>query len=210
MGFLINGPTSDAAFQEICSSRLVKGISVAQFRSVMHGQRRKDTPLKNHCTFRMISSLSEKIALCGKLLYQTMHLIQRIQHELINPSTVVYSSQYEGYNYRCMQRIIIRLEGPCRKSKWHRCVFFVELAIISFTILELVPEDGKVILAFPIRRDSGTSQVSMIQFHGHSLFTTASSSQTKSIFFRGGGGCTQVARSQLTKAIIIRADSLLL
>lgn len=50
----------------------------------MHGQRSKDTPLKNHCTFRMISSLSEKIALCGKLLYQTMHLIQRIQHELIN------------------------------------------------------------------------------------------------------------------------------
>ena len=88
--------------------------------------------------------------------------------------------------------------------------FFVELAIISFTILELVPEDGKVILAFPIRRDSGTSQVSMIQFHGHSLFTTPSSSQTKSIFFRGGGGCTQAARSQLTKAIIIRADSLLL
>lgn len=65
--------------------------------------------------------------------------------------------------------------------------FFVELAIISFTILELVPEDGKVILAFPIRRDSGTSQVSMIQFHGHSLFTTASSSQTKSIFFLGEG-----------------------
>ena len=48
--------------------------------------------LENHYTFRMISSLCEKIALCGKLLYQTMHLIQRIQHELINPSTVVYSS----------------------------------------------------------------------------------------------------------------------
>jgi len=36
--------------------------------------------------------LCEKIALCGKLLYQTMHLIQWIQRELINPHTVVYSS----------------------------------------------------------------------------------------------------------------------
>ena len=88
--------------------------------------------------------------------------------------------------------------------------FFCRASHYFVYYLELVPEDGKVILAFPIRRDSGTSQVSMIQFHGHSLFTTASSSQTKLIFFTGGGGCTQAARSQLTKAIIIRADSLLL